>query len=272
MSMKRIGRDEKLRRCRQLLWDCGKALEAAAPRCEDDPALAEYCRSFARLALKDGLAPGAQDEPPEASEPLDSLVKYVGAANAAAFATVKRDMWLFGSGFYTTGEDGQIKRVDPSTVRLACTAHVDPLAQQQAQTAGQMGVQTGTQPCMRCGSWLKPNNGVTVAGKLYHVGCAPGSLAGSQKICGCGECTDAYAHTSDCAVHNEPARPKGPCDCAGRQHLAVGAAPSFSTQVSDALARQREIGGTAPTLPMETEAEKLERNRKAIEKIWGFGR
>lgn len=33
------------------------------------------------------------------------------------------------------------------------------------------------------------------------------------KICGCGECSADYQHKSDCAVHNEPALPKGECDC-----------------------------------------------------------
>lgn len=37
----------------------------------------------------------------------------------------------------------------------------------------------------------------------------------SQKdeCCGCEACEDGTTHLSDCAVHNEPAYPKGPCDC-----------------------------------------------------------
>lgn len=30
-----------------------------------------------------------------------------------------------------------------------------------------------------------------------------------------GECGYCKQHWSDCAVHNEPALPKGPCDCGG---------------------------------------------------------
>lgn len=31
--------------------------------------------------------------------------------------------------------------------------------------------------------------------------------------CGCEACEDGTLHLSDCAVHNEPAYPNGPCDC-----------------------------------------------------------
>ena len=31
--------------------------------------------------------------------------------------------------------------------------------------------------------------------------------------CLCGSCGPSLEHASDCAVHNEPAYPKGPCDC-----------------------------------------------------------
>ena len=37
--------------------------------------------------------------------------------------------------------------------------------------------------------------------------------------CQCGSCTATVRHKSDCAVHNEPAYPAGPCDC--------GAAPKI---------------------------------------------
>lgn len=32
------------------------------------------------------------------------------------------------------------------------------------------------------------------------------------RTCNCGE-RDQTPHASDCSVHNEPAFPKGPCDC-----------------------------------------------------------
>lgn len=32
--------------------------------------------------------------------------------------------------------------------------------------------------------------------------------------CGCGACSATTTHASDCAVHNAPALPIGPCDCA----------------------------------------------------------
>jgi hypothetical protein len=31
--------------------------------------------------------------------------------------------------------------------------------------------------------------------------------------CGCAACKDGIVHASDCAVHNAPALPTGPCDC-----------------------------------------------------------
>lgn len=33
------------------------------------------------------------------------------------------------------------------------------------------------------------------------------------KGCQCLACKDGVKHWSDCAVHNEPAIPSGPCDC-----------------------------------------------------------
>ena len=38
-------------------------------------------------------------------------------------------------------------------------------------------------------------------------------LAPSVKHCMCGACRDGEIHWSDCAVHNEPAYPRGECDC-----------------------------------------------------------
>lgn len=35
----------------------------------------------------------------------------------------------------------------------------------------------------------------------------------AEKHCMCEACKDGVIHDSDCSVHNEPAYPKGPCDC-----------------------------------------------------------
>lgn len=35
----------------------------------------------------------------------------------------------------------------------------------------------------------------------------------TNEFCQCGECTQEIRHLSDCAVHNEPAMPKGKCNC-----------------------------------------------------------
>ena len=35
----------------------------------------------------------------------------------------------------------------------------------------------------------------------------------TQPHCQCSACKDGKLHLSDCAVHNEPAYPAGPCDC-----------------------------------------------------------
>ncbi|RLC99380.1 MAG: hypothetical protein DRI65_17275 [Chloroflexota bacterium] len=37
------------------------------------------------------------------------------------------------------------------------------------------------------------------------------SIKGPNETCNCGQC--GRMHASDCAVHNEPAYPKGACDC-----------------------------------------------------------
>lgn len=37
--------------------------------------------------------------------------------------------------------------------------------------------------------------------------------------CGCETCEDGTTHLSDCAVHNEPAYPNGPCDCGAAQTI-----------------------------------------------------
>lgn len=34
-----------------------------------------------------------------------------------------------------------------------------------------------------------------------------------NEICGCAACHGQIAHASDCAVHNAPALPVGPCNC-----------------------------------------------------------
>lgn len=35
----------------------------------------------------------------------------------------------------------------------------------------------------------------------------------SNKYCQCNACKSGLIHSSDCAVHNEPAIPNGDCDC-----------------------------------------------------------
>jgi len=37
----------------------------------------------------------------------------------------------------------------------------------------------------------------------------------SRGHCMCPACKDGALHWSDCAVHNEPAYPRGECDCGG---------------------------------------------------------
>lgn len=49
-----------------------------------------------------------------------------------------------------------------------------------------------------------PASAVAALSEAYAV---PGD------ICGCDSCTVEAPHASDCAVHNEPAYPAGPCDC-----------------------------------------------------------
>jgi len=38
--------------------------------------------------------------------------------------------------------------------------------------------------------------------------------AASSDHCQCDACKNGIVHDSDCAVHNMPAMPNGPCDCA----------------------------------------------------------
>ncbi|WP_186215998.1 hypothetical protein [Burkholderia gladioli] len=47
-----------------------------------------------------------------------------------------------------------------------------------------------------------------------------GSASAPPAHCQCPACSGGTTHASDCAVHNEPAMPRGPCDCApgGKHH------------------------------------------------------
>jgi hypothetical protein len=48
------------------------------------------------------------------------------------------------------------------------------------------------------------------------------SLAPKPAHCQCTACKDGIFHASDCAVHNGPAYPAGPCDCGvAQKHVAV---------------------------------------------------
>lgn len=39
--------------------------------------------------------------------------------------------------------------------------------------------------------------------------------------CKCRDCSEGGPHRSDCAVHNAPAYPKGPCNCGHKTSTAV---------------------------------------------------
>ncbi|MGS1064163.1 helix-turn-helix domain-containing protein [Burkholderia glumae] len=54
--------------------------------------------------------------------------------------------------------------------------------------------------------------------------------------CQCPACIDGATHASDCAVHNEPAYPNGPCNCGSAQAVAAdGAATPSERAVIDML-------------------------------------
>jgi len=47
----------------------------------------------------------------------------------------------------------------------------------------------------------------------YHEILKPRPKAAVQTRCGCRDCLGTAPHASDCAVHNAPASPAGPCNC-----------------------------------------------------------
>lgn len=51
------------------------------------------------------------------------------------------------------------------------------------------------------------------AARLWDAADAIEALARSKEHCTCPACADGVIHASDCAVHNEPAMPNGPCTC-----------------------------------------------------------
>lgn len=53
------------------------------------------------------------------------------------------------------------------------------------------------------------------------------AVADAAAACNCAACSTGVQHASDCAVHNEPAHPNGPCDC--------GASPPESSSFRDLL-------------------------------------
>lgn len=61
--------------------------------------------------------------------------------------------------------------------------------------------------------------------------------------CGCEACEDGTTHLSDCAVHNEPAYPNGPCDC--------GVTTPGSMQAEAGPGDTRNMTGFAATLNPE---------------------
>ena len=44
---------------------------------------------------------------------------------------------------------------------------------------------------------------------------------GAALGCNCEACSSGPPHRSDCAVHNEPAFPNGPCDCGAESFVAL---------------------------------------------------
>jgi len=51
-----------------------------------------------------------------------------------------------------------------------------------------------------------------------------------ELICQCGYCSPSVRHKSDCAVHNEPAMPVGPCDCGAGNWMPIETAPKDGTR------------------------------------------
>jgi hypothetical protein len=55
----------------------------------------------------------------------------------------------------------------------------------------------------------------------------------AQPHCQCSACKDGKLHLSDCAVHNEPAYPAGPCDCGVLNQQIAQPAQEPAAQYSD---------------------------------------
>ena len=79
--------------------------------------------------------------------------------------------------------------------------------------------------------------------------------------CQCEACRDGTIHASDCAVHNEPAYPKGPCNCdAGTVSDAVALA--FHNAISDSPINADEMAELKVGLKAALVIARQEQTRK----------
>lgn len=58
-------------------------------------------------------------------------------------------------------------------------------------------------------------------------------IAKSVTHCTCPACDDNTIHASDCALHNAPALPVGPCDCGAAQSEPSSSAPRANQSISE---------------------------------------
>lgn len=87
------------------------------------------------------------------------------------------------------------------------------------------------------------------------------ALQRANEHCQCEACRDGTIHASDCAVHNEPAYPKGPCNCdAGKVSDAVALA--FHNAISDSPINVDEMAELKVGLKAALAIARQEQTRK----------
>jgi hypothetical protein len=91
-------------------------------------------------------------------------------------------------------------------------------------------------------------------------------------LCQCAACTDGGPHRSDCAVHNAPAAPNGPCDCRDEAaRVAPASGPTLAERTSEPLEPPlwKSGGGRSKATHKEPTAE--ERRAALLARLNGGG-
>jgi hypothetical protein len=155
-------------------------------------ALEEYKYAEARTTLRQAI------EQAEQAQPVTILPD--GSAFAVMSYPLPKDHWLYAEREYRNGEDEPVELGKPILTR-------------QLRDSVVSAVRYAVRGATNCGKEVDFDPDALVQNAVYAL-CGPHGQAIEQaeKQCQCPACK-IKLHASDCAVHNEPAYPKGACDC-----------------------------------------------------------